>query len=233
MLGREARVVSSNISGEITWRHDDNKNRTSARYACNLRHYSDCRLVVEVSVRITPHRFLQEALDFTPQGSEQTLGQQQVGFMQAAVDGNWSNRYKLCCGNYIERCADGVSVSVVLSKGNMGMPISIINNDGGSTDRVWNLGQAAGIGVVAAHEIGHLLDNVESYGNVRGIRGFPRDLGENSPRPQEGVDTELEGIMGGGRGATRNNFWSILHNVRSVGLNGCELRAVNGDCVEN
>ena len=209
--------------------------RWEADFKYTLKHFADCRLVVEVHVKFKMTNAMKDAWDTTNPGQDLSEGEKRVKLMQEGVNKNWNNKFKLCCNNCIERCKDGVKIEVVLVESNFGHQVRIINDpNSGSTDGQWNLSQPAGLGTAAAHEAGHMLVNVEGYGDVSDIKGANDKIEEGQPQPQEGTNTEPNGIMGGGgNGATLNNFWNVLHNAGQVGLKGCSLKPVGQACGAN
>ena len=227
--------LATDISGNISWKQDGKKTR-NGKISYTLKHYSDCRLVVEVHVRFVMPNKMKKVWDKTDNNGI-SQGQMVVNQINQGIANRWNNKYKLCCENCITRCKQGIKIEAVLAEDNTGNNIQIFNdpNAHASFEDQWNLAQGQGIGDAAAHEFGHFLGNPEGYGLVSDINTdvFNRlpGLQNGIPRPQEGVDTEKNGIMGlHGGDAQYNDFWNILANAWRVKLTGCSLKKIDATC---
>ena len=89
---------------------------------------------------------------------------------KAGIDKAWNNKFKLCCK--CEECPNGydVNIGLKLVKGE-GWVVALTRTKTHRSDQLlWNLAQGAG--VVAAHEVGHMLGMPDEYlGPIQGGDG--------------------------------------------------------------
>jgi RHS repeat-associated protein len=134
----------------------------TVKYSFGLVTMKDCKLAV-----VIPIHFVTAAQTGMNQEQKKELRRKiKDGTLakdfKRGIDRAWNKKFKLCCN--CDKCPDGYELVVgikIVKTG--GWSVALSNNPNGpnSNQLVWKLAQGAG--VVAAHEIGHMLGAPDEY----------------------------------------------------------------------